>query len=191
MHNGQEKREQHSIIHSFYHSKLDYMTKIGLISDTHGFLDETVFTHFAECDEVWHAGDIGSVEIIEKLEAFKPCRIVFGNIDQKEIQWKVPEHQRFMLEGLDVWITHIGGYPPYYNPAVKKEFRLKTPDIFVCGHSHILRVMRDEKQNNMIYLNSGAAGKEGFHKMKTLLRFTLDNRKMTNLEIVELGLRGK
>ena len=167
------------------------MTKIGLISDTHGFLDETVFKHFAACDEVWHAGDIGSVEIIEKLEAFKPTRIVFGNIDQKEIQWKVPEHQRFMLEGFDVWITHIGGYPPYYNPNVKKEFRLKTPDIFVCGHSHILRVMRDAKQNNMIYLNSGAAGKEGFHKMKTLLRFTLDNQKMINLEVVELGLRGK
>ena len=172
------------------------MTKIGLISDTHGFLDEAVFEHFKDCDEIWHAGDIGSVEIIEKLQNFKPTKFVFGNIDTKEIQWLVPENQHFTIEGLDVWMTHIGGSPPNYNPMVKKQFKEKIPDIFVCGHSHILRAMRDEKHNNLIYLNSGAAGKEGFHKMKTLLRFTLDNgmpfnRKMTNLEVVELGLRGK
>jgi putative phosphoesterase len=167
------------------------MTKIGLISDTHGFLDEAVFEHFKDCDEIWHAGDIGSVEIIEKLQKFKSCRIVFGNIDSKDIQWQVPENQFFTVEGFDVWITHIGGYPPHYNPAVKKQFKIKIPGIFVCGHSHILRAMRDEKHNNLIYLNSGAAGKEGFHKMKTLLRFTLDSGKMSNLEIIELGLRGK
>lgn len=177
------------------------MTKIGLISDTHGFLDEAVFEHFKDCDEIWHAGDIGSLEIIKKLQDFKPTRFVFGNIDSKEIQWEVPENQSFTVEGFDVWITHIGGYPPNYNPAVKKQFKLKIPDIFVCGHSHFLRAMRDPTRNNLIYLNPGAAGKEGFHKMKTLLRFTLDsggslsgvssNKKMSNLEIIELGLRGK
>jgi putative phosphoesterase len=167
------------------------MTKIGLISDTHGFLDSTVFEHFKDCDEIWHAGDIGSVEIIDKLQDFKPTRFVFGNIDAKEIQWEVPENQYFTIEGFDVWMTHIGGTPPNYNPVVKKKLKEKIPDIFVCGHSHILKAMRDEKLNNMIFLNPGAAGKEGFHKMKTLLRFTLDNRKMANLEIVELGLRGK
>lgn len=167
------------------------MTKIGLISDTHGFLDESVFTHFKDCDEIWHAGDIGSLEIIEKLEGFKPTRFVFGNIDEKEIQWEVPENQNFTIEGLDVWMTHIGGSPPNYNPAVKIQLKIKTPDIFVCGHSHILKVMRDPKQNNMIFLNPGAAGKQGWHKMKTLLRFTLDSGKMSNLEVVELGLRGK
>ncbi|CAH0997654.1 hypothetical protein EMA8858_03788 [Emticicia aquatica] len=167
------------------------MTKIGLISDTHGFLDSTVFEHFKDCDEIWHAGDIGSVEIIDKLQDFKPTRFVFGNIDAKEIQWEVPENQYFTIEGFDVWMTHIGGTPPNYNPVVKKKLKEQIPDIFVCGHSHILKAMRDEKLNNMIFLNPGAAGKEGFHKMKTLLRFTLDNRKMANLEIVELGLRGK
>ncbi len=167
------------------------MTRIGLISDTHGFLDETVFEHFKDCDEIWHAGDIGSLEIIDKLEVFKPTRFVFGNIDEKEIQWRVPENQSFTIEGLDIWMTHIGGSPPNYNPAVKKEFKIKIPDIFVCGHSHILKAMRDPKQNNMIYLNPGAAGKHGWHKMKTLLRFTLDTGKMSNLEVIELGLRGK
>ena len=166
------------------------MTQIGLISDTHGYLDEKVFDHFNDCDEIWHAGDIGSVEIIHKLQAFKPTRFVFGNIDSKEIQWLVPENQDFTIEGLNIWMTHIGGAPPNYNPLVKKTFKEKIPDIFICGHSHILRVIRDEKLNNMIYLNPGAAGKEGFHKVKTLLKFTLDNRKMSNLGVVELGKRG-
>jgi hypothetical protein len=116
---------------------------------------------------------------------------VYGNIDEKEIQWRVPENQNFMIEGLKVWMTHIGGSPPTYNPAVKKQLNIKTPDIFVCGHSHILKVMRDVKKNNMIFLNPGASGKQGWHKMKTLLRFTLDTGKMSNLEVVELGLRGK
>lgn len=167
------------------------MTNIGLISDTHGFLDESVFEHFKNCDEIWHAGDVGSTEIIKKLQNFKPTRFVFGNIDSKEIQWQIPENQFFNLEGFDIWMTHIGGSPPNYNPAVKKQFKEKTPDIFVCGHSHILRAMRDETRNNMIFLNPGAAGNEGFHKMKTLLRFSLDNRKMLNLEAIELGKRGK
>lgn len=166
------------------------MTNIGLMSDTHGYLDAQVFEHFKDCDEIWHAGDVGSVTIIEQLQAFKPTRFVFGNIDSKEIQWQLPEHQFFELEGFRIWMTHIGGAPPSYNTAVKKQFKEKTPDIFICGHSHILRVICDEKKNNMLYLNPGAAGNEGFHKVKTLLKFTLDNRKMHNLEVVELGKRG-
>jgi uncharacterized protein len=163
--------------------------QIGLISDTHGYLDESVFEHFKNCDEIWHAGDIGSIEIIKKLQDFIPTRFVFGNIDSKEIQWQVPENQRFNLEGFDIWMTHIGGSPPNYNPAVKKVFKENPPDIFVCGHSHILRVVRDEKLNNMIYLNPGAAGREGFHKMRTLMRFVLNDKKITNFEVVELGKR--
>lgn len=166
------------------------MTHIGLISDTHGYLDERVFEYFKDCDELWHAGDVGSVKIIEQLQAFKPTRFVFGNIDSKEIQWQLPEHEFFTLEGFNIWMTHIGGAPPNYNPAVKKKFKEKIPDIFVCGHSHILRVIRDEKMNNMLYMNPGAAGNEGFHKVKTLLKFTLDNRKMSNLGVIELGKRG-
>lgn len=166
------------------------MTNIGLISDTHGFLDKRVFEHFNDCDEIWHAGDVGAVRIIEDLQAFKPTRFVFGNIDSKEIQWQLPEHQFFELEGFDIWMTHIGGAPPNYNPAIKKQFKEKIPDIFICGHSHILRVIRDEKKNNMLYMNPGAAGNEGFHRVKTLLKFSLDNRKMSNLGVVELGKRG-
>lgn len=166
------------------------MTNIGLISDTHGFLDERVFEHFKDCDEIWHAGDVGAIEIINQLQSFKPVRFVFGNIDSKEIQWQLPEHQFFTQEGFDIWMTHIGGAPPNYNPAIRKKLKEKIPDIFVCGHSHILRVIRDEKMNNMLYLNPGAAGNEGFHKVKTLLKFSLDNRKISNLGVVELGKRG-
>jgi uncharacterized protein len=171
------------------------MTKIGLISDTHSFLDISVFEYFKDCDEIWHAGDFGSIEILEKLQNFKKFRGVFGNIDSREIQSQVSENQHFMIEGLNVFMTHIGGSPPYYNPIVKKQFKIEIPDIFVCGHSHILRVIKDHKQLNqkcepMLYINPGAAGNEGFHKIKTLLRFTLDNRKITNLEVIELGKRG-
>ncbi len=162
---------------------------IGLISDTHGYLDEAVFEHFKNCDEIWHAGDIGRLEIIDKLYNFKPTRFVFGNIDTKEIQWKVPENQHFTLEGFDVWMTHIGGSPPNYNPAVKKVFKEQIPDIFVCGHSHILRVKRDESRDNMLFMNPGAAGREGFHKIRTLLRFELNDKKITNFEVIELGKR--
>lgn len=166
------------------------MTKIGLISDTHGYLDDRVFEHFKDCDEIWHGGDIGDKSIIEKLQDFKPLRAVYGNIDSKDIQALVPENQHFTIENIQVWLTHIGGYPPRYNPKILKQFKLQTPDMFVCGHSHILRAMRDKDLANMIYLNPGAAGNEGFHTIKTLLKFTLDNRKFGNLEVIELGKRG-
>ncbi|MPR36994.1 metallophosphoesterase family protein [Salmonirosea aquatica] len=166
------------------------MKRIGLISDTHSHLDEAVFLHFKNCDEIWHAGDVGHVDILNRLEAYKPLRVVYGNIDGKPVQLRSKENLHFELEGFHVWMTHIGGAPPRYNPTVRPELRTETPDIFVCGHSHILRVLRDPALNNMLYLNPGAAGKEGFHKMRTLLRFSLDSGKIKAMEVVELGLRG-
>lgn len=166
------------------------MKKIGLLSDTHGYLDPAVLEHFKACDEIWHAGDVGNPEVIEKLEAFKPLRAVSGNIDGQAVRLLAPVDQRFEVEGLAIWITHIGGYPPRYNPTVKSQLRNAPPDIFVCGHSHILRVMRDPALGKLLYLNPGAAGREGFHKMRTLLRFSLDAGKVKDMEVVELGLRG-
>ena len=166
------------------------MKRIGLISDTHGYLDEAVFQHFDECHEVWHAGDVGNVEILDRLEAFKPLRVVYGNIDGRTVQLRSAENLHFELESFRIWMTHIGGAPPRYNPTVRPTLRAETPDIFVCGHSHILRVMRDPALKNMLYINPGAAGKEGFHKMRTILRFTLDAGKIKDMEVVELGKRG-
>lgn len=166
------------------------MRKIGLLSDTHGYLDPRVFDYLANCDEVWHAGDVGSVKIVEQLEAFKPVRIVYGNIDSKEIQLRTHENLNFELEGFRIWMTHIGGAPPRYNPVVWPLLKSKTPDIFICGHSHILRVIRDKELSNMLYINPGAAGKEGFHKMRTLLRFNLHDGMISQMEVVELGKRG-
>lgn len=167
------------------------MTRIGLLSDTHSYLDKAVFEYFKDCDEIWHAGDVGTTEILAQLESFKPLRAVYGNIDAKEIQWQTPEHQRFELEGFRIWMTHIGGAPPNYNPQVRPELKKNTPDIFICGHSHILRVLRDPNLQNMLYINPGAAGNEGFHKIRTVLRFTLDNGKIPQLEAIELGKRGR
>ena len=164
------------------------MIRIGLLSDTHSYLDERLFDHFKDCDEIWHAGDVGTREIVDKLQAFKPLRAVLGNIDSRQIG--LPEHQRFEIEGLHVWITHIGGAPPRYNPAVKPELKAQTPDIFICGHSHILRVLRDPALHNLLYINPGAAGKEGFHRVRTALRFAIDNGKVLNMELIELGKRG-
>jgi uncharacterized protein len=165
--------------------------KIGLLSDTHSVLDERVFEHFKDCDEIWHGGDIGEAEVIDRLEAFKPVRAVFGNIDDKGLQQRFPEDLRFACEGFDIWMTHIGGAPPNYNPRVKKKLKEeKAPDIFICGHSHILRIKRDPAWNNMLYLNPGAAGNHGFHHMKTLVRFTLKNKTIEAMEVIELGKRG-
>lgn len=163
--------------------------KIGLLSDTHSYLDSTVFTHFKDCDEVWHAGDIGDAAVVNQLEKFKPLRAVFGNIDDKEMQLRYPEDLWFNYEGLTFWITHIGGAPPNYNPRVKKILKEKTPDVFICGHSHILRVKKDPAFN-MLYLNPGAAGNHGFHAIKTLIRFEVSNKLISKLEVIELGKRG-
>lgn len=164
--------------------------KVGLLSDTHGFLDQSIFEHFKHCDEVWHAGDIGDEDLLHELEAFKPVRAVFGNIDNRTLQNNLPEDLWFTVEGLTIWMTHIGGAPPNYNPRVKKILAERIPDIFICGHSHILRIKRDPKFNNMLYLNPGAAGNHGFHHIKTLVRFELKEKEVRNMEVIELGKRG-
>lgn len=166
------------------------MKKIGLLSDTHGHLDPKILNHFKDCDEVWHGGDIGTMELANTLENFKPCRAVFGNIDGKDLQIRYAEDLYFQCEGVNVWITHIGGVPPNYNPRVKKLLTQKSPHLFICGHSHILRIKRDPSFDNMLYLNPGACGNHGFHHIKTIVRFELDAGKIQNMEVIELGKRG-
>lgn len=163
--------------------------KIGLISDTHSYLDPKVFEYFKECDEIWHAGDIGDKQVADQLEKFKPLRAVFGNIDDKAMQARYPEDLWFTCEGLTIWMTHIGGAPPNYNPRIKKLLKEKTPDVFICGHSHILRVKKDPAFN-MLYINPGAAGNHGFHSIKTLIRFEINTKIISKLEVIELGKRG-
>jgi putative phosphoesterase len=149
-----------------------------------------VFEYFKDCDEIWHAGDIGDLAVIQQLEAFKPVRAVYGNIDSHEARAQYPLDNRFVLQGVDVWITHIGGYPGKYSGRVKTILQISPPKVFICGHSHILKVMRDPQYNNMLCLNPGAAGIEGFHKIKTLLRFELEHGAVKNMEVIELGKRG-
>lgn len=161
------------------------MTRIGLLSDTHSYLDPQIFTHFDTCDEIWHAGDVGDLTVAEQLRAFRPLRVVSGNIDQESAE--LPGSQRFALEGLTIWITHIGGSPPKYNPVVRPLLRQNPPDLFVCGHSHILKVMRDPDMNNLLFINPGAAGKTGFHLMRTAIRFSLDSAKVLDMQVIELG----
>ena len=164
------------------------MTKILLLSDTHGHIDGAILKYVKQADEVWHAGDIGSLEVTDTIEKIKPLRGVFGNIDDHIIQKEFPLHQRFMCEGVDVWITHIGGYPPKYNSKVIKEIKANPPKLFICGHSHILKVMWD-KQLQLLHMNPGACGKHGFHQVRTLLRFVIDGKDIKALEVIELGKR--
>ncbi|WP_316815257.1 metallophosphoesterase family protein [Pedobacter nyackensis] len=163
------------------------MKTIGLMSDTHGFLDDAVFKHFDSCDEIWHAGDFGP-DVAERLAAFKPLKGVYGNIDGKEIRSVYPEHLRFNCENLDVWMTHIGGYPGKYTPQVKPEIYTKPPMLFISGHSHILKVMYDEKIK-CLHINPGAAGNSGWHKIKTLIRFCVSEEKIHTLAAIEIGNR--
>ena len=164
------------------------MTKILLLSDTHGHMDETILKYAAQADEVWHAGDIGNLSVTDRLKALKPVRGVYGNIDDHVIQKEFPENNRFMCEGVDVWITHIGGYPNRYNVRVLDEIRSNPPKLFICGHSHILKVMHDKKLG-LLHMNPGACGKHGFHQVRTMLRFVIDGEKISDLEVVELGKR--
>jgi len=163
------------------------MKKIGLISDTHGYLDDAVFKHFESCDEIWHAGDFGP-DVADKLAAFKPLKGVYGNIDDKLIRAEFPEHLRFNCEEVDVWMTHIGGYPGKYAPNIRAEIYNKPPKLFITGHSHILKVMFDPKIR-CLHINPGAAGKSGWHKVKTLIRFCISDEKIHTLEAIELGNR--
>lgn len=164
--------------------------KIGLLSDTHSTLDAKIFNYFEACDEIWHAGDIGTMELANSLAAFKPLRAVYGNIDDKPLQGRFPEDLHFTCEGMNIWITHIGGVPPKYNSRIKNKLKESVPDVFICGHSHILRVMRDPAINNMLYINPGAAGDHGFHKIKTIVRFEINDKVISNMEVIELGKRG-
>ncbi|QOI97702.1 MAG: metallophosphoesterase family protein [Flammeovirgaceae bacterium] len=164
--------------------------KIGVLSDTHGYLDPQVIPHFNRCDEIWHAGDIGNLEVTQTLQAICPIRAVSGNIDDRTISTVFPDSQRFTVEGLEVWMTHIGGTPPYYNSEVRTHLQANAPDIFICGHSHMLKIMRDPKLNNMLFINPGAAGNHGFHTIKTIVRFDVKAKQITNMEVIELGKRG-
>ena len=164
--------------------------KIGLISDTHGYLDEKIYTYFKECDEIWHAGDIGDFSILEKLRSFKNVRAVYGNIDGNDLRLVLKPELRFDVEGLHVWIIHIGGHPPNYTPAIKKRIKIIMPNLLICGHSHILRVMPDTNLVNFLYLNPGAAGIQGFHKIRTIIRFSIKDKKVKDMQAIELGSRG-
>lgn len=163
------------------------MTKIGLIADTHGYLDEAIFKHFETCDELWHAGDFGA-EVAEKLKSFKPLKGVYGNIDGYDIRSIYPEQLVFVCEETKVMLRHIGGYPPKYNPETKKELLLHQPQLFISGHSHILKVMYDDKLE-CLHMNPGAAGKQGWHKIRTIIRFVIDGKNMKDCEVIELGKR--
>ena len=164
------------------------MKKIGLLSDTHGYLDEKIFDYFDDRDEIWHAGDFGNIALADQLANFKPLRGVYGNIDDQYVRAMYPEHLRFKCEDVDVWMTHIGGYPDRYNTRVKPDIYTKSPDLFICGHSHILRVIYDKKIASL-HINPGAAGKQGWHKQRTLIRFCISEKKIHTLEIIELTNR--
>lgn len=161
------------------------MTRIGVLSDTHGLLDKRVLEHFKDVDEIWHAGDIGSEEVLRKLREFKPTRAVYGNMDGGDVRWQTDEFYRFKVEDVNVLMTHIGGYPGHYNPWLIPMFRKEPPDLFVCGHSHILKVQYDSVFK-MLTMNPGAAGIQGWQPCQTLLRFTIDGSKIDNLEVIEL-----
>lgn len=165
------------------------MKKIGLLSDTHGYIDESILRLLADVDEIWHAGDIGDLRVTNELKKIKPLRAVHGNIDGTTIRAEFPEDQFFETEGLKVLITHIGGSPGNYFPQAREKIKLHQPALFICGHSHILKVMPDA-ENKLLHMNPGAAGKHGFHKFRTFLRFAIENGKIIRPEAVELGLRG-
>lgn len=162
------------------------MKLIGLLSDTHSYLDPRVFEHFKDCDEIWHAGDIGDISVADQLKSFKPFKAVYGNIDGKEVRREYPENLRFEMEGVDVWITHIGGYPGKYSPLIRAEIQKKPPRLFICGHSHILKVQYDQRLKSL-HLNPGAAGQQGWHQVKTLMRFKLSQGEIKDLEVIELA----
>jgi len=161
------------------------MKRIGLLSDTHGFIPERTFTFFNDVDEIWHAGDFGNIELADQLAAFKPLRGVYGNIDDHKVRTVYPLHQRFFCEKVDVWMTHIGGYPGRYERYVKPDIFANPPNLFISGHSHILKVIYDKKLD-FLHMNPGAAGYKGFHKVCTALRFVIDGKDIRDLEILEM-----
>jgi uncharacterized protein len=165
------------------------MTRIGLLSDTHHFLDGKILEHFKECDEIWHGGDFGTTVISEQLKNFKPLRGVYGNIDGRDIRSEFPEKLFFTCEKVNVYMIHIGGYPDHYAPGVRKEITDNKANLFISGHSHILKIMYDQKLN-CLHMNPGAAGNQGWHKIRTAIRFTIDGSDIKDCEVIELGKRG-
>ena len=164
--------------------------KIGVLSDTHGWVDPAVYEHFADVDELWHAGDAGNIDVITELESFKPLRAVWGNIDDFKVRSATKEYLSFMAGNKKVLIIHIGGYPDRYSSRALELIRELKPDIFVCGHSHILKVIYDRRYN-MLCINPGAAGRTGIHKVMTLLRFTIDGDKVSDMDVIEFRQRGR
>lgn len=162
------------------------MIKILLFSDTHSHIDDTILKYVNQADEVWHAGDIGNLAVTDAIKKLKPLRAVYGNIDDDKARLEFPLNNRFMCEGVDVLITHIGGYPGKYNQAIREELYNNPPKLFICGHSHILKVMFDKKLN-LLHMNPGAAGISGFHQVRTMLRFVIEGDKIKDLEVVEIG----
>ncbi len=165
------------------------MTKILLLSDTHGHMDDRILSYAKEADQVWHAGDIGDLRVTDALKELKPVRAVYGNIDGALVRREFPLDNRFACEGVDVWITHIGGYPGRYQKRVREVMLKNPPKLFICGHSHILKVQQDRKFD-LLHMNPGACGKVGFHQVRTMLRFAIDGKELKDLEVVELGKRG-
>lgn len=165
------------------------MKKILLLSDTHGHIDEKIISYVKQCDEVWHAGDVGKTEVLDSLESLKPLRVVYGNIDGHQVRTRSEEVLAFVCEGVKVVMTHIAGYPGKYTSNARTLIQKYQPQLFICGHSHILKVLRDKKSNH-IHMNPGAVGISGFHKFRTVLRFELNQGQIKNVEAVELGLRG-
>ncbi len=167
------------------------MIKIGLISDTHSYLDPQVLDYFSDRDEIWHAGDFGTLKIADQLKEVAPLVGVYGNIDGQDIRQEYPLHQRFVREGLDIWMTHIGGIPGRYCIPIRQEIERNTPELFVCGHSHILRIARDQELEKMLYINPGAAGRHGFQQERTIIRFEITEGKLLNVEVINLGSRAE
>jgi len=160
------------------------MPRIGLLSDTHGFINPRILEFFSSCDEIWHAGDIGNLETADKLASLKPLRAVYGNIDGTELRVSYPENQVFVCEGIKVLMTHIGGYPGRYEKEARQLIESEKPGLFITGHSHILKVMFDKKYN-LLHMNPGAAGNSGFHHLITCLRFVIDGKDIRDLEVFE------
>jgi putative phosphoesterase len=164
--------------------------KILLLSDTHGYIDDKILSYAEKADEVWHAGDIGNLRVTDKLSEKATLKAVYGNIDDHGIRQVFPLHQKFEVDGIKVWITHIGGYPKRYSPAVRDDIKSNPPDLFICGHSHILKVMPD-KDLGLLHMNPGAIGIHGFHQKRTMLRFEINSGKIENLEVIDFGKRGQ
>lgn len=165
------------------------MKRITLFGDTHSHLDDKIIYHCNDADELWHTGDFGDAFPFHLLPGNKPLRAVFGNIDGQAIRKQFPREQRFICNGMDIWMIHIGGYPPHYERHTKEIIKLNAPDIFICGHSHILKIMHDPTNKKILHINPGAAGMSGFHQLRTLVKFKINAGKIFDVEVVELGLR--